>query len=93
MVPPDVIVERPHGVKLSQLFVSLSSVYVAVLNDSVLMLGIIIVPLENESFCLGLGMIYIFYQVICICTTVYLGVGVTVCTMIRNGSPKIYEVC
>ncbi len=50
IVPIDVIVERPHGEKLSQLFVSLSSVYVAVLNDSVLMLGIIIVPLENERF-------------------------------------------
>ncbi len=45
--------ERPHGVKLSQLFVSLSSIYVAVLNDSVLMLGIIIVPLENERFLFG----------------------------------------
>ncbi len=53
IVPPDVIVERPHGVKLSQLFVSLSSVYVAFLNDSVLMLGIIIVPLENERFLFG----------------------------------------
>jgi hypothetical protein len=51
--PPAVIVERPHGVKLSQLFVSLSSVYVAVLNDSVLMLGIIIVRLENERFLFG----------------------------------------
>jgi hypothetical protein len=53
IVLPDIIVERPHGVKLSQLFVSLSSVYVAVLNDSVLMLGIIIVPLENERFLFG----------------------------------------